>query len=573
MKAKDSLDAVLSRCAAKNGLSFRQIVTCEDLIKGLIARHYTDIPRSVNGLVYKITSFSQSVMARDTEQIKIYKQKSKLSIVFDEWTSGSHKRFMNIVLLGTNKFWNLGLVRINGSATSAKLLKLVKTHLKLFDIDFDNDICSIITDGCRVMQSIGKEIKPVLQQLCFAHAIQLAVVNVLYSATNVDRISVNIDKEMYASDGEDENDDRERDVESAVSDGEDESDDECGTIDFEKEEEALLHSSYSSLIQSVRSTVSIFRKSPLKDETLQKYSLLEFKKEYKLTLDCKTRWNSMCAMLERFYMMRKCISNALNELDIEVQVEKGDFVRIKELVDVLSPIKATVELLCRRDCNLIKADAAFCALLDHLYSQQTDVAISFYSSLVAELKKRRTMVTDVLKYLHSGKMHSEIHNHLDKQVPSKQQIAKFIDSVVKRWDKDDLLDFLEEEDEEFEETGESLAKKSKPGNDFFDSLNKVVGESMEAKANRSGSGANGSLAEIKTEMNLFEMSDSFQRGKNLELAYLSLLSITPTSVESERAFSLAGNFCTKIRSRLSDKNLSTLLYLRAYFQAEDEQNF
>lgn len=72
------------------------------------------------------------------------------------------------------------------------------------------------------------------------------------------------------------------------------------------------------------------------------------------------------------------------------------------------------------------------------------------------------------------------------------------------------------------------------------------------------------MAAIKAEMALF--SSSGTRGRCLQTAYSWLLTIPPTSVEAERAFSAAGIFCTKLRSRLSDNSIDTLCFLRAYYQ-------
>ena len=73
------------------------------------------------------------------------------------------------------------------------------------------------------------------------------------------------------------------------------------------------------------------------------------------------------------------------------------------------------------------------------------------------------------------------------------------------------------------------------------------------------------LSMIKKEMQLFEGGGL--RGKNLQAAYLYLLTIPPSSVESERAFSSAGVLCTRIRTRLSDSVLDDMLFMRAYFQS------
>ena len=51
---------------------------------------------------------------------------------------------------------------------------------------------------------------------------------------------------------------------------------------------------------------------------------------------------------------------------------------------------------------------------------------------------------------------------------------------------------------------------------------------------------------IKAEMAVFESSG--KRGRMMEQAYQYLMSVPPTNVEAERAFSTAGVLCTKLRS-------------------------
>lgn len=70
-------------------------------------------------------------------------------------------------------------------------------------------------------------------------------------------------------------------------------------------------------------------------------------------------------------------------------------------------------------------------------------------------------------------------------------------------------------------------------------------------------------AAIKTEFTVFQTSGV--RGRCLQSAYNYLLSVPPASVEAERAFSAAGLLCTKIRSRMSDKSLDALCFLRSYY--------
>ena len=68
---------------------------------------------------------------------------------------------------------------------------------------------------------------------------------------------------------------------------------------------------------------------------------------------------------------------------------------------------------------------------------------------------------------------------------------------------------------------------------------------------------------IQQEMALFESSKI--RPANLEKLYLALKTIRPTSVESERAFSALGRFITPLRTRLSDRSLDGLIFMRQHF--------
>ena len=50
----------------------------------------------------------------------------------------------------------------------------------------------------------------------------------------------------------------------------------------------------------------------------------------------------------------------------------------------------------------------------------------------------------------------------------------------------------------------------------------------------------------------------------METVYSYLLTVPPTSVEAERAFSAAGICTTKLRSQLSDNSVNTLCFLCSF---------
>ena len=57
--------------------------------------------------------------------------------------------------------------------------------------------------------------------------------------------------------------------------------------------------------------------------------------------------------------------------------------------------------------------------------------------------------------------------------------------------------------------------------------------------------------------------------QRLELLDKALRTIKPTSVEPERAFSIMGYFCTKLRNRMSDETLDAMVFLRQHYKDLD----
>lgn len=128
-------------------------------------------------------------------------------------------------------------------------IEILNQKINEFSLNID-DIISIITDGATVMKNVET-----LQQLCFAHVIQLAINDSLYKKNNSTSIS-----KLYDIDS-----DLESNSESNVSDEEGE--------DFEYQNPI-----FNKIIPKIRWIVRLFRKSPTKNAILQKYVLQERKK-------------------------------------------------------------------------------------------------------------------------------------------------------------------------------------------------------------------------------------------------------------------------------------------------------
>jgi len=134
-----------------------------------------------------------------------------------------------------------------------------------------------------------------------------------------------------------------------------------------------LKENTGNLISRVRKVICLFKHSPTKnDDFLQKYVRDEFGKELPLFLDRKTRWSSLYVMLERFYKIRSAVRKALIDLNLQPSIVfiEYEFEHIGSIVQALEVVKVTVAVLCRRDSNLLTADAALRFMLRKLRAQK-----------------------------------------------------------------------------------------------------------------------------------------------------------------------------------------------------------
>ncbi|KAF2891397.1 hypothetical protein ILUMI_14777 [Ignelater luminosus] len=107
----------------------------------------------------------------------------RFSLTFDEWTSSSNRRYLdiNVHTYANDRvlFWNLGLTRVFGSMPATVCVEILRKKLKEFDLDLDIDIVAITTDAVSIMVKTGTLI-PAFQQLCYAHGLQLGILDVIY---------------------------------------------------------------------------------------------------------------------------------------------------------------------------------------------------------------------------------------------------------------------------------------------------------------------------------------------------------------------------------------------------------
>ncbi|KAH9634606.1 hypothetical protein HF086_009258 [Spodoptera exigua] len=584
--ANPSMEVMVSRMASMDGISLRTFIASQDL-RYLFEKSGNKLPKTADTIRNKIIKESEKGKLEVISEIKaILSHEKKFSISFDEWTSNHNRRYIGLSLhspdFARNAFRNLGLIRIHGSMNAAKCIQLIESKLNEYGISLTQDIVAQTTDGCSLMVAFGKSLQS-YHQLCIAHAVQLAIVDVMYNRNKDIEEDVEAPQMILEQLDELGNYDyedlplselslriRRGELSNETDDGENNNDEDDGA---EFNNESPLASlppqsfSYYHLIAKVRKVVKFFKKSPTKnDDVLQKYVKSDFGQEYSLLLDGKTRWSSMATMLGRFLKLKTSITKALIDLNIDIQFTDDDWRHIHELNNILDIIKTVVEALCRRDATLLTADISVKFAIKKLLEMNTNLSHKMVAALRKQYAKRRLVQASILQYLTNPEKYFDDIEIEDKTVflrPTSDEMLRDIVNLIQRTKQsiplDCTPDFSRHDDDDIQVS--SLTNEEE--------LNKEISQ---ATASAPESISNDINTTVRVEMALFENGGQRQRGRYLSLAYHHLLSIPPTSVEPERIFSSAGIVCNRLRSSLSDKTLDALIFLRSFYLGKKKTN-
>ena len=93
-------------------------------------------------------------------------------------------------------------------------------------------------------------------------------------------------------------------------------------------------------------------------------------REKMLLLDCKTRWNSLLTMLERFYEIKKEIKRALIQLDFLSEKEMKE---INKMCEALAPFKGAVDVLASKNADMLLLERIIACVLKKLGKLQSNI--------------------------------------------------------------------------------------------------------------------------------------------------------------------------------------------------------
>ncbi|CAG9128692.1 unnamed protein product [Plutella xylostella] len=569
-KSSECMEVVVSRMIAMDGCTLRLFIESEDL-RNMFKKSGFELPKSPNTIAKIVLTQAKELKEWTKNKILQLKQAGhRFSITLDEWTSLRNKRYMNINLhstaFGGFNYKNLGMVKITGSMSALAALIILRDHLAKFNVSLDDDIVSATTDGASVMVKMGRYIKG-HHQVCLAHGIQLAVIDTLYKT----RKEPETENETVApfqappshpqddSDSESDDNDNDDQAEANLS----------GNVEFETPAVPANPELYKEIISKVRRLVKSIRKSPLKADALRDYVLQEHKKDIQLQLDCRTRWSSMSDMIGVFLKLKNSVLKALIDWKSEISFSEDEIQTLSEIHNSLNVVRLAVLSICRRDATLHTADTTLKFLLKKLDEQNSALSFKLAMNLRSRIKQRRLLLAGVLHYLHDWEDFSTQDDDDTHTFPKPNgiDIADTITNLLQQLKykpKDtDTIPVILSERSVLSSSSSSDAEVVVHELTLQEQLDKELEKCKKTPKNRSDFDLSGF---IKVEQAMYESGG--QRGVYLTEAYRYLMCVLPTSVESERAFSSAGYFCTKIRSTLSDEMLDALLFLRAHYQEQ-----
>ena len=571
-KKSPPLQELVAKMAAIDGIPFHVIENSDFIRKSLAAQGYKLSQR--HGSAQEQTSLffmeAKSTMKAELAARKEIEEKFCLSL--DEYTSIANKRYLNVNIHGANsKVWNLGLLRIRHSMPAELLLRLVSARLAEFGLDFQTDIFASVTDGAQIMKKFG-HLSPADYHLCYSHALHLAVSDVLYQSRSLNIASLmdvaghssdlfqnqealNIDRaDQIPAEGELYND--------PIDDVEYEDDDEPiipSQDSFPQREifsclQPTLKIEYGDLVNKVRAIVKIFRKSPLKNDKLQTYVKEQFGHELVLKIDVKTRWHTLCDMLERFLLIRQAVAKTMIDFNLSYSFTSQELSLLNALADALKVIKCAQTSMCRRDANLLTADGAIRYIFTELELLDSEINKTLASAVKKRVRERRNeTLVGLLKYLRDPSSMNDPFETDFFKFPMPEELSRAAWNIMERlfFHGDDIT-IVEQEDEDTQLECKSLQ----------DHLQKYDASAQPKKVFAEKEQMQHSFA---MELTLFE--NTRMRTSRLEKLYQTLLALPPTSIESERVFSLIGLFINKLRNRLLDKTIDELYFLKSYFLA------
>ena len=266
--------------------------------------------------------------------------------------------------------------------------------------------------------------------------------------------------------------------------------------------------------------------------------------------------------------MKKEVKVAMLQLDKDFNISSEELDRIKEICATLAPLEMAVQYLCKENTDIILSEKVIVFAIKKLSELKTPFGNALLESFKKRIQERRNVeVVHLLEYLKSPDFLEKSFDEFGVKI-RKNKITNLAIKLQKRLFKQHVtIDTTV--DETMESPFDSNVnndgnKEGKPPKimTLSEEFQAFLKEPRLPIEEVQSVGAQ----VINKEMQLFEATK--KRPENSEKLYRSLLTIRPTSVEAERAFSAMGLFDTKSRNRLNDDTLNAMIVLHQFYKNE-----
>lgn len=201
--------------------------------------------------------------------------------------------------------------------------------------------------------------------------------------------------------------------------------------------------------------------------------------------------------------------------------------------------------------NQIAGSQILRELLKAKFPNQTALGKSFHENLIKKFNERRNFpLNSLAMYLFDREALSKSNRQSNPlKTANITDVNKFALSLQER-----LYPSAENSPLQTAE----IVSTSAENLSFAEGLSQRVG-------NRWGKQQLSEVPETDFQKDLRVYATRQEKSPMVEKLFLALCSIPPTSTQSERNFSLAGNFVSKLRTRLTPQHVDVLCFLKSYF--------
>ncbi len=150
---KHSIEYVIVKLSALDRIPFSVIASSEQINLGLVARGFSNAPKTRQNVKNMIYEFYCQVREKIKNQIKVrLLAGERFSLSSDQYTSKRNRRYMTLnVHFSDGNYTTLGVSRITKTFTAEAALELHIAKLSEFSINVQTDIIALVTDGASTM--------------------------------------------------------------------------------------------------------------------------------------------------------------------------------------------------------------------------------------------------------------------------------------------------------------------------------------------------------------------------------------------------------------------------------------